>query len=103
MTLEDIGKGSYALLCITDQSACCRPPYTDDNGSVFGNWFFPNGTRLPSYGAYGGFYRSRDQMVVRLDRRTGGVDGIYRCEIPDAMNVTQNIYIGVYTTSNGKV
>ena len=26
-----------------------------------------------------------------------GVDGIYRCEIPDSMNVTQSIYIGVYT------
>ena len=41
-------------------------------------------------------------MVVRLHRRRGGVEGIYRCEIPDAMNVTQTIYIGVYSISTGE-
>ena len=43
-------------------------------------------------------------MMVQLNRRRGGEDGIYRCEIPDSMNVTQTIYIGVYTadTSTGK-
>ena len=35
-------------------------------------------------------------------RRRGGVEGIYRCEIPDIMNVTQTIYIGVYTASGGE-
>ena len=40
-------------------------------------------------------------MVV-LQRRRGGVDGIYRCEIPDSMEVTQTIYIGVYTTGDGE-
>ena len=29
----------------------------------------------------------------------GGVEGIYRCEIPDAMNVTKTIYIGVYSVN----
>ena len=28
VTLEDIGEGVDALLCETDQDACCRPPYT---------------------------------------------------------------------------
>ena len=37
--------------------------------------------------------------MVALNRRRGGVEGIYCCEIPDSMNVTQTIYIGVYTTS----
>jgi len=40
--------------------------------------------------------------VVRLNRRRGGEDGIYRCEITDSMNVTQTIYIGVYTASTGE-
>ena len=30
------------------------------------------------------------------------MEGIYRCEIPDAMNVTQTIYIGVYSASIGE-
>ena len=41
-------------------------------------------------------------MVVCLNRRRGGVDGIYRCVIPDSMDVTQTIYIGVYTASTGE-
>ena len=75
---------------------------------VFGNWFFPNGSRVPSStvndtsGEQWDFYRSRGQMVVRLNRRRGGEEGIYRCEIPDAMHVTQNIYIGVYSASTGE-
>ena len=40
--------------------------------------------------------------MVRLQRRRGGVNGIYRCEIPDAMNVNQSLYIGVYTNSTGE-
>ena len=40
-------------------------------------------------------------MRVRLQRRRGGEEGIYHCEIPDAMNVAQTIYIGVYSVNNG--
>ena len=37
-----------------------------------------------------------------MNRRRGGVDGIYRCEIPDSRNDTQTIYIGVYTAGSGE-
>ena len=40
--------------------------------------------------------------MVKLNRRRGGEDGIYHCEIHDARNVIQRIYIGVYTASTGK-
>ena len=100
VTLEDIGDGDDgddALLCRTNRTDCCR------SGGI-GNWYFPNGTRLPSTGAWWDFHRTRGQMVVRLNRRRGGEDGIYRCEIPDSVNVTQTVYIGVYTakTCNGE-
>ena len=103
MTLEDIGVDDTALFCITNLTACCIPSYTGENGTALGNWFFPNGTRVPSNGIRGDIYRTRGQMVIRLNRRRGGEDGIYCCEIPDSMNVTQTIYIGVYTASSGKV
>ena len=48
------------------------------------------------------FYRNRGDMVVRMYRRRGGVEGIYRCEIPDSMNVTQTIYIGMYTAGSSE-
>ena len=89
VALEDIGEGGDALLCMTNQTACCRSP-------PLGDWFFPNGTRV---GGRLNVYRTRGQMRVLLHRRRGGVDGIYRCEIPDAMNVTQTIYIRLYTTN----
>ena len=98
--LEDIGEGRDALLCITNYTACCNSHYTGEN---MGNWFFPNGTKVPNEtGTSGDFYRSRGQMVVRLHRRRGGEEGIYRCEIPDAMNTKQTIYIGVYSANTGE-
>ena len=104
VTLEDIGTVGNALLCITNYTACCRPPYT--GGPALGNWFFPNGTVVPSETPTSGekwdFFRTRDQMMVRLHRRRGGVEGIYRCEIPDAMHVIQTIYIGVYSANTGE-
>ena len=102
MILEDIGEDNNALLCITNQTACCRRPYTA------GNWFFPNGTRVPSKVANEtsreewDIYRTRGQSVVLLHRRRGGVEGIYRCEIPDTFGFTQTIYIGVYSASTGE-
>ena len=101
MILEDIDND---LLCVTNQTACCSSQYT--GGPTSGNWYFPNGTRVPSETSTSSeqldFYRTRGWMVVRLHRRRGGVEGIYRCEIPDAMNVTQNIYIGVCSVSTGE-
>ena len=100
MTLDDIGENGTALFCMTNFSACCRPPFT--NGSIRGNWFFPNGTRVPSVSNQYNFYRTRDQMAVWLHHRGSGVDGIYCCKIPESMNVTQSIYIGVYNTRTGE-
>ena len=92
VTLEDIGEKVDALLCKASGSNSRK------------NWFFPNGTRVPSNDNKWDFYRTRGEMEVHLNRRRGGVEGIYRCEIPDSTNVTLTIYIGVYTsnTSTGE-
>ena len=95
VTLEDIGEGDAALLCLTDQTACCSHPTLAD-------WFFPNGTGVPSSGYQWEFYKIRGQSVASLHRRRGGVNGIYSCMIPDASGVLQTIYIGVYTASTGE-
>ena len=100
VTLEDIGENGDALLCITDLTACCQS--TGENGSRIGDWFFPNGTKVPSSGARSNLYRTRKNISVLLNRRSGGEDGIYRCEIPDSTNANQTIYIGVYNTTTGE-
>ena len=35
-------------------------------------------------------------------RRRGGVEGIYRCEIPDTYGFIQTLHIGVYSANNGE-
>ena len=91
--LENIGENDDALLCMTNQ--------TETNSSItLGNWYFPNGTTVPSF--FGSIYSDRGQMVVRMHRREGGEEGMYRCEILDSLNVTQTIYIGVYSASTGE-
>ena len=103
VSLKDIGEGDGALLCMTDLADCCQQPYTNGIGkNAIGNWFFPNGSRVPSSGEQSNFHRTRGQSVVRLHRRRGGEDGIYSCVVPDATNVTQTLYIGVYTASTGE-
>ena len=103
MSLEDIGEADTSLLCLTNFSACCGP-LTSENRSASGNWYLPNGSRIPSknINEQSDFYRIREQSVVRMNRRGGGVDGIYHCVIPDSMKVTQTIYIGVYAENSGE-
>ena len=100
MILEDIDEGDDALLCRTNQTACCRPPYTGEMGPAIGNWYFPNGSRVP--GAMWDISRGRGQMVVSMYRRRGGEEGIYCCEIPDTLGFIQTLYIGVYSASTGE-
>ena len=96
VNLEDIGIGKVALLCKTDLNVCCNRP------NSLGSWFYPNGTRVPNQQKKWNFYKARGEMVVLMHRGRGGVDGIYCCEIPDAMKVSQTIYIGVYNTNTGE-
>ena len=100
MMLEDIGEGDDALLCITNQTS-----YIGEMGHASGNWFFPNESRVASGDVDGGkrdIYRNRGWMVVRLHRRRGGVEGIYRCEIADTFGIIQTLYIGVYSANTGE-
>ena len=88
VNLEDIGEDDDALLCTTDLTACCRPPYTGEMGSDLGNWFFPNETRVPNEdvnntsGLQWDFYRTSSHSMVLMHRKRGGVTGNYRCR-PD--------------------
>ena len=105
--LEDIGESGTALLCTTDLVACCRRNDTAFYSSPLGNWFFPNGTALPNMiinaqGLVWNFYRNRGPSVVRMNRRRGGVNGIYHCDIPDQSGNTQSLHVGVYTRNTGK-
>ena len=97
--INDIGSSdTTALLCHTN-----RPP---PPGSVAsgGDWFAPDWTRVGTLGSTDvpGFERNGDLMLVRLRRNSGTPDeGIYRCEVYDATEVPQTVYVGLYNTGRG--
>ena len=106
LLLKNIGEGSKALLCITNNTACCSRAQVP-GGGILGDWYYPNGTLVPNLlinnqSLQWDFYRNRGPSVVRMHRRRGGVTGIYRCEVPDANGVYQRMYVGLYTGNTGE-
>ena len=97
--LSDIGSISdnEALLCHTN-----RPTNGVNSG---GEWYAPNGNRVGATPAVPGFTRSRGPMVVRLGESNGTppLEGIYRCEIEDADDTLQTVYVGLYNAGAGRV
>ena len=102
MILEEIGEDENALKCLTNQPYCCRSPFVGDAQLVRGRWLFPNETVVPSSDGGWDFHRTRGNMSVLLHRRRGGEEGVYRCDIPDELNMTQSIYITVYREGAGE-
>ena len=88
-----------ALECHTDDTTCCRGIDNSPNGTGRGEWYYPDETAVlpPRFKNYSetGFYRTRDHMVIRLNRVGSGFQpsGVYHCEIPGAGGATIIRYI----------
>ena len=79
------------LQCITDRRPCCA-------GTRAGEWYFPDGTRIPVLGAGAtmatAFYRNRgDDGTVNLNRLNNVLmpTGLFCCEVLDAAGVDQTV------------
>ena len=97
--------GGEGVQCHTDLSTCC----SGQHGIHRGDWYFPDGTRLP-IPTYGDTYEFRAAQRVDLRRRNNvnSPVGIYRCEIPTRavhddtdISVRDTVYVGLYTASGG--
>ena len=91
-----------ALECHTDDITCCRGKDNPD-GPGRGEWYYPDGTVVLPPGSGTGFYRTRDHMVIRLNRAEGidtlsSLTGEYRCEIPGAGGVNITRYVTLSRT-----
>ena len=101
VTLSDIGVNSSSLLCLTDNAECCT---SSDTPHRVREWFFPNNESVFGVEDDGGnMYRDRGPRVVRLHRRKNVTmpTGVFRCEIPDVLNNSRSIYVGVYPDQQG--
>ena len=99
--ISQVGTGNNTVQCHTDLSTCC----SGQQGSHRGDWYFPNGDRLPLPGG-GDIVESR--LAQRVDlRRNHGTEptGIYRCDIEtDAVHdndMRETVYVGLYTSDGG--
>ncbi len=101
--LSDIGVGDNALFCLTNSTSCCRLR----NGVASGEWFLPGGTSPIASGgeshSIANFSRSRRSSAVLLNRKNNAIrpEGLYRCDVIDARNINQSLYIGIYTVDRG--
>ena len=102
----DEASGSDSVQCITDLSTCCSIA----QGAHRGDWYFPNGTRLPlSVG--GDIYEGRRDGSANISRTNSntGPSGIYRCDIPTnavhhdtVTSVQDTVYVGLYLDGGGE-
>jgi hypothetical protein len=91
ISIMEIGSTSNARLqCITDRMPCCA---TIPNR--FGEFFFPDGTTVPTLGGATSFYRTRgDDGTVNLNRINTTIfmpTGLFCCVVPGALNVMQRV------------
>ena len=76
---------------------------TSRSANSGGDWHAPDGTRVSGTDVPG-FTRSRGPMVVRLGEISGTpLEGIYRCEMKDADDTLQTVYVGLYNAGAGRV
>ena len=96
----------HSVQCVTNLAECC----SSTDGSHRGDWYFPDGTRLPFSGD-GDIYEQRVSKGVEIRRSNNANSpvGIYRCDIPTiavhdddhVISVRDTVYVGLYSTGEG--
>jgi len=105
LALEDVGKDKDSVICWTDRQDCCHSTFTV--GGSLGKWYFPDRSTVKFSADYelsdrkSPIYRNRGHQVVALNRRRGGEDGVYWCEIPDEQGKMHSVYVGLYSAAGG--
>ena len=96
-----------SVVCHSDLATCC----TSAQGAHRGDWYFPNGDRLPFIGPSVPIGLGRGAQIAVI-RRTGGATeptGIYHCRIATNavhsdidQSVGATVYVGLYPAIGGK-
>ena len=100
ISMSDEVTNPTPLLCHTNRS----PPNGEPHSG--GDWISPTNVVVGGLttSTVPGFVRNRGPMEVRLWRATGTgppVEGIYRCEVMDATDMVQTVYVGLYNDDGG--
>lgn len=89
-------QGGSPLQCLTNYTSCCT--------NNVGGWIDPGGN-LVHEGLSGAsdFYVTREAGVINLNRFSGELSGMWRCDIPDSNGAMQSMYIYIGADDTGKV
>ena len=106
-TVGSANDNSDSVVCHTDLSTCC----SGGQGPHRGNWYFPNGTKLPFSGASVPIGLGRGAQIAIIRRTTAtGPTGIYRCRIATNavhddtdQSLGETLYVGLYPADGGKL
>ena len=103
VNLRHVGRpdvSGHGVVCHTDLVTCC----SNKEGDHRGDWYFPNGTRLP-YPGGSHLFEARTTQQVGLRHtpypQLPSPSSMYRCDIPtndSDISVREAVYIGVYAT-----
>ena len=100
--IDNIGEGdNAALLCHTNKTDCCGGYYRSHYSYRAGEWYFPctqdmKVDILGNTARNDTFYRNRGLSTVRLNRRGSPSErGCFRCEVPDANNIIQLVFVNI--------
>ena len=97
------GSGSNSVQCHTDLTTCCSVR----EGPHRGDWYFPNGTRLPFPGHYYPIIETRkaQRIDLRHNENANKPSGIYRCDVETVAvhdnGMRETVYVGLYTSYGG--
>ena len=71
-----------------------------NNRTTVGEWFVPSGTNVSAVDDDGPLHVHYDEGQIGLLRDLGitGMEGLYRCVIPDENEVNQDLWIAIYRT-----
>ena len=113
VVIDDVGRpdehggAGEGVQCHTDLATCC----SGAQGMHRGDWYFPNGARLPFTAGDINTFEARTESRVELRHNRGTElppEGIYRCNIAtiavhddDDESVGEAVYIGVYARGRG--
>ena len=106
VNFDEVGEDrtTNTVQCHTDLSTCCDTHQLSPRG----DWFFPNGKKLPFYNESGGrdiqeSLLFRVVLIRRLNPAINGPSGIYRCFIgtnavhnDSDPSVGEAVYVGLY-------
>ena len=98
--------GSDSVQCHTDLSTCC----SGGQGLHRGDWYFPDGNRLPLPFHSDGIYETRGAQTVDLRHRNYATSpsGVYRCSISTNAvhdhyynSERESVFVGLYGNNRG--